>query len=359
MAPTENKAASTFAAPALPAPTPAPAPPAPVVPAKADTPIELPGLPPLPPAPTTTTCDAGVPMSGETSGQPWGMVFADFEYLYLKPYRSNLDFAIISPNANGDPEGSIQSDDWHTRSAFRIGTGYGMPNDGPDIGFYYTYLHDDQIGGLIQPAGGLLFATQTHPGTVELVGRATAEAALSYNVFDLEMGRRVSLGEALSLRPFGGLRFAEIDQTFNVQYNGGDANQDLVSNHLKYDGGGVRAGAQIDWMLLDHWSVYGRAAGSLMTGDYNATVTEYNNNGATALTNVNQSFRKITPVAEMAFGVSYQSEHLRLSLGYEITNWFNLVDTPSFVDDVQQGKFLHNVSDLGVDGLAVKAEFVY
>ena len=91
-------------------------------------------------------------------------------------------------------------------------------------------------------------------------------------------------------------------------------------------------------MLFERWTVYGRAAGSLMTGDYSATVSEFNNNGATPLTNVNQSFRKITPVAEMAFGVAYQGEHLRLSLGYEITNWFSLVDTPSFVDDVQQGK---------------------
>ena len=95
---------------------------------------------------------------------PLGSFFAGVEYLYLKPYRSNLDFAIVSPNTNPDPEGSIQSDPWHTRRAFRIGAGYGLPNDGPDIGFYYTYLHDDQIGGLVQPAGGLLFATQTHRG---------------------------------------------------------------------------------------------------------------------------------------------------------------------------------------------------
>ena len=113
------------------------------------------------------------------------------------------------------------------------------------------------------------------------MGRATAEATLSYDVFDLEMGRRMMLGDSLALRPFGGLRFAEIDQNFNITYNGGDANQDLVSNHLKFDGGGVRAGVQVDWMLFEHWTVYGRAAGSLMTGDYNATVSEFNNNGAT------------------------------------------------------------------------------
>ena len=213
-----------------------------VVPVKADAPMELPGLPPLPPAPTVETVDAGVPLTEATCSRPYGTFFTSIEYLYLKPYRSNLDFAIVSPSTNPDPQGSIQSDPWHTRSAFRVGAGYGLPNDGPDVAFYYTYLHDDQIGGLYQPAGGLLFATQTHPGTVELVGHAVAEATLSYNVFDLEIGRRVALGDSLSLRPFGGLRFAEIDQNFNVLYDGGDANRDIVSNHLKFDGGGVRAG---------------------------------------------------------------------------------------------------------------------
>jgi len=338
------------------APTTLPAPPNPAV--AADAPVELPGLPPLPPE-RTVTCDAGVPFCGESCAHAWGGVFTDLEYLYIKPYRRGLDYAIVSPTTNPDPEGSIQSDPWRVRSAFRVGAGWQAPNGGPDIGFYYTYLHDDQTAFAFRPAGGQLFATQTHPGTVELVDAAAARATLSYNVFDLEVGRRLSLGEAVSVRPFGGARFAEINQNFNSAYNGGDANQDTVANRLKFDGGGVRAGAQLDWMLLEHWSLYGRAAGSLLVGDYHATLTEFNNAGATPLTNVDESFRKITPVVELALGVAYQREHVRVSVGYEITDWLNLIDTPSFVDDVHQGKYVRNVSDLGVDGLAARVEFAY
>ena len=61
----------------------------------------------------------------------------------------------------------------------------------------------------------------------------------------------------------------------------------------------------------------------------------------------------------MGVGIAYQTEHFRISVGYEVTNWFNLIDTPSFVSDVDQGKYQRNVSDLGVDGLAVKAEVTY
>ena len=315
-------------------------------------------MPPLPPA-NHEACVFAEPPHGENACGPYGGFFAEAEFLYLKAYRRSLDFAIVSPNRNNDPEGSIQSDPWHSRAAFRVGAGYRLPEDNWDVGFFYTYLHDDSGAGLTNAAGGQLFATQTHPGTVEFANRATADATLSYNVYDLEISRTADVSQHLSVRPFGGLRFADINQNFSVLYDGADANRDIVGSRIKFDGGGLRAGGQADWKVLDHISLYGRAAGSLMVGDFNVTQSEFNNNGTTPLTNVRESFRKITPVLEMGVGVAYHTEHFRLSLGYEVTNWFNLVDSPSFVDDVHQGKYQRNVSDLGVDGLAVKAEVTY
>ena len=325
----------------------------------AGAPLEVPGLPPLPPPPNSESSHSSEASHDEPACGPWGGVFADVEFLYLKPYRRALDFGIVSPNTNSDPEGSIQSDPWHSRSAFRVGAGYRLPEDGVEVGFFYTYLHDDEGGALSRPANGQLFATQTHPGTVEFANTANADATLSYNVYDLEVGRSVDISQRFAVRPFGGLRFADIGQNFNVVYNGADANRDIVDSRVNFHGGGLRAGGQVDWKVLDHLSVYGRGAGSLMVGDFDVNQTEFNNNGTTPLTNVHESFRKITPVLEMGVGVSYHTEHFRVSLGYEVTNWFNLVDTPSFVNDVHQGKYQRNVSDLGVDGLAVKAEVTY
>jgi hypothetical protein len=326
---------------------------------KSDAPLELPGLPPLPPPVTGESCAFPEAAHGEPACGPWGGFFADAEFLYLKPYRRSLDFAIVSPNANGDPEGSIQSDPWHSRAAFRVGAGYRLPEDGWQVGFFYTYMHDNNGGALTAPAGGLLFATQTHPGTVEFANRAAADSTLSYNVYDLEIGRTSDVSRHFSVRPFGGLRLANIGQNFSVLYDGADANRDMVDSRVNFNGGGLRAGAQADWKVLDHISLYGRAAGSLMAGDFDVTQTELNNNGTTPLTNVRESFRKIVPVMEMGVGVAYHTEHFRIGLGYEVTNWFNLVDTPSFVSDVHQGKYQRNISDLGVDGLAVKAEVTY
>ena len=325
---------------------------------KADAPVELPGLPPLPP-PDQPECAGCERIQAAPTCQSWGGLFVDGEYLYLKPYRRGLDFAILSPNQNGDPEGPIVSDPWRSRSAFRVDGVYRLPDGGWEVGFYYTYLHDEQTAYAAQPANGLLFATQTHPGTVEFAADAAADAALSYDVFDLEAGRRLNVGDSLSVRPFGGLRFAQIDQNFTVLYNGGDANVDTVGSRLQFDGGGLRAGGQVDWKILEHFSLYGRAAGSLMVGDSRVAQTEFNNGGTTTLTNVSESFRKIVPVLELAAGVAYECGNMRVSLGYEATNWFGLIDAPEFVNDVHQGKYLNNVSDLGVDGFAARVEFRY
>ncbi len=325
---------------------------------KTEAPLEVPGLPPLPPV-NHESGESAELGHGEPACGPWGGFFADVEFLYLKPSRQGLDFAIVSPDHNPDPEGSIQSDPWHSRAAFRVGAGYRLPEDNWEVGVFYTYLHNDQTGALTAPAGGQLFATQTHPGTVEFVNSANADASLSYNVYDLEIGRTMDVSPHFSFRPFGGLRFADINQDFGVLYDGGDANRDIVDSRIKFNGAGVRLGGQADWKVLEHLSLYGRAGGSLMIGDFNVSQIELNNNGATPLTNVNESYRKVVPVLEMGVGVAYHTDHFRISVGYELTNWFNLIDTPSFVDDVQQGKYQRNVSDLGVDGLAVKAEVTY
>ena len=327
--------------------------------AKSDAPLEVPGLPPLPSASGGEAAHLAEPAHDGPACSPWGGVYADVEFLYLKPYRRALDFGIVSPALTNDPEGSIQSDPWHSRAAFRVGAGYRMPEDGWDVGFFYTYLHDDQKGALNASPVGEIFATQTHPGTVEFANKAFADATLSYNVYDLEIGRSADVSQHLAVRPFGGIRFADINQNFAVVYDGADANRDMVGSRIKFDGAGLRAGGQADWKVLDHVSIYGRAAGSLMVGDFGVQQREFNNGGTTPLTNVGESFRMITPVLEMAVGVSYHTEHFRLSLGYEVTNWFNMIDTPNFVDDVHQGKYQRNVSDLGIDGLAVRAELTY
>jgi hypothetical protein len=320
-------------------------------------PEQLPAVPVPPPStapPNSPTWGTPVEASnGWLSG-----LFVDGEYWYVKPHSQAMDYAIAN-SAAGVPDGSVIYRDWDFRSAFRTGLGYRLPGQPWSLGFYYTYLHDAASGSSVAPDGGFLFATQTHPGTVSQVQTAAADTSLGYNVFDLELGRWCALTEAINVRVFGGGRFARIDQNFTASYNGGDANQDVVAQRLHFNGGGFRAGADAFWNLAWGFSLFGRASGSLVGGDFNSFLVETNNAGATTLTNLADHFEKVVPVAEMTMGVGWQYHGLRLTAGYTFINWFGLVNVPSFVDDVHQGKFVRSTSDLSLEGLILRAAWMF
>jgi hypothetical protein len=280
------------------------------------------------------------------------------EYLFLKPRRRDLDFVIVDSIDNGRPEGFVESADWEARSGVRAGLAYRFAS-GWEAGFVYTYFHSDRAASVTAPQFGTLYATWTHPGTVEQVAAATALTSLTYNVFDAEVGRWYHPCGALDLRPFGGLRFAQIDQGLDIFYDGRDAANDMVQSPIEFEGGGIRVGGEGEWRCCCGLGFYGRAAASLLMGNFRTLTAETNDGGLTPVSSVADNFQKIVPVIELGLGVAYKYRNLRLRAGYEFTNWFGLVDSTDFADDVHQGKIFHRWSDLSLDGLAIRAELAF
>jgi hypothetical protein len=282
------------------------------------------------------------------------------EYLYLKPRRRGLDYALVDPLANGRPEGYLASADWEARSGVRAGLAYRFWGAGWEVGFIYTYLHTDRSASVSAPPAGTLYTVLTQPGPVEQAQTATALTSLTYNVYDAELARWFDAGCGLQLRPIGGLRFAHITQGLDAFYDGRDANNDLVSNTIKFAGGGLRGGCEGEWYCgCCGFGLYGRAAVSLLVGDFEATTTETNDGGQTVIANVSDKFQKVVPVFELALGGCYRYRNLRMRAGYEFTNWFGLVDSPDFADDVHQGKVYRRIGDLGLDGLFLRGELAF
>ncbi len=157
------------------------------------------------------------------------------------------------------------------------------------------------------------------------------------------------------MRVFAGARFAQIDQNLAAGYNGGDANFDRVASDLRFSGAGLSIGGEANVDMYYGWGLYARGRFSMVLGENNTSLVETNNAGATIITNVSERFDKVIPVLELGMGVSWEYRNWRLTAGYEITNWFGLVDTPDFVSDVSLGKSARRISDLSLDGLAVRA----
>jgi hypothetical protein len=314
------------------------------------------GPPPPPPPPAAHPLfpdDPPPPFEAEEHG-PAGLAFSA-DYLFLKARRNALDFAIASDHVD-IPSGTLESLDWDSRSAFRFGAAYQLPADHWWIGATWTYFHSQDTRLLTSPPGGTLFATLTHAGGIDDVSTAFGASNIDYNVIDLDLSRKIEVANSLDLKLFGGGRFAWIDQKLDVTYNGGSLNavNDHVSSPVFFRGAGLTVGGEGFWNVYRGAGLFAKVRGSLLSGQFRSLLTENNNNGLNTLVNVREKYYEIVPVTEIGLGIGYNGERLSLSVGYELSNWFNMVNSPDFPDGSGIGKLGRRSSDLTLEGLAVR-----
>lgn len=301
------------------------------------------------------------PMQPEDEGYSFRGLYFTGDYLLLRPRRDAFDYAVNSPNITQTPGGTVESADWNTESGFRIGTGFRIP--GQDWYFGVTWTNLSSHGNTAQeaPAGGALYATLTRAGSYDQVDTATAATNFDYNVLDVEFSHRVKFSDTFNVNFSGGGRFAWINQEFTAVYNGGPdhAVNDTVNSPVYFNGAGLTAGADGQWNFYHGLGIYARARASLLSGQFKNYLTETTANGTVGIVNVNEKNDQIVPVAEMGMGINYCSDHWHLSVGYELTNWFSMVDSLDFPDSSNIGKVGRRTSDLSLEGLAVQLGFVY
>jgi len=160
---------------------------------------------------------------------------------------------------------------------------------------------------------------------------------------------------------FGGGRFAWIDQKLTAVYNGGSANavNTRVDSPVYFRGAGLTVGGEGFWKLFQKFGLYARAQGSLLSGQFRNFLTEGDQNGTVSVVNIQEKYYQIVPVAEIGMGMGYQSEHLSLKIGYELTNWFNMVNSPTFPSSTSIGQLGRRTSDLSLEALSIQLGFLF
>jgi hypothetical protein len=309
---------------------------------------------PAPPGPVVTHTVDG-PDVWEGDGRLGDGLFFWGEYLYLQPRRDALDFAVAGTPA-GLPAGSVQAVGWSPASGLRAGLGWRTPQDGWALGFGYTYLHSAGVSALAAGPDGMLFATTAHAGGIDDVSTASATASLNYNVLDVELSRVVPLGEATDLRLFGGGRFAWIDQGFDAVYDGGStgARAARVSSPTSFNGAGLSAGGEGTWRLYRGLGLYARARAALLSGEVRNDLVQTDNFGRLTLVNLTEKRQRVVPELELGLGLALEWECVSLRVGYELSNWFGLIDSPDLPDGTGVGRVGRRGGDLSLEGLAVR-----
>ncbi len=153
-----------------------------------------------------------------------------------------------------------------------------------------------------------------------------ADGTLQVNIQDFEAEWSSCLNDTVGFRAFGGFRWAKIDQKFNMAYNygGGAGTIGTINLPNNMDAEGVRLGTEIQWRSNWGFRVFGRGAQSILVADFQTRQHEV---APAAGLNIDASgdTAAVVPVVEAAAGVAYAHGPWEFSAGYEMSDWFNLV----------------------------------
>jgi len=280
--------------------------------------------------------------------------FTSADFLLLRPRRGAFDFAIPSTAGGLVTNGPVQSLNYELRTGVRAELGYRLGHSHWEVLAGYTYFRTSAFDAITAGPGQVLLPTLTRPGLTDTVSFAAADANLVYNVYDALVARRFIVGEHVALRMIGGMRFANIQQSFNAYYDGIDARQAQVRAESQFQGFGPVVGGEAVWAGWNGLHLYGRVNGGLLTGNSENPLLEGNANGRALFANTRYDIQKVVPFTTVGVGGGWQYRTFTFRAGYEITHWFGLIDQPRFTDDVGRGRFVPTPANLSLEGLFVQ-----
>jgi hypothetical protein len=290
------------------------------------------------------------PPAVDDRGPAPGKWYAGIEFLYLTPRERTLDFALVDPANDLLPSGTVQGLNYKASPGIRVTLGYQLPASGWDVAFTYTYFSAQDEFGVTAPPVGLLYPTLTKAGLTNEAQSAAARAHLTMDLYDITAGRTFEVDEACRFRVFGGVRLSTLEQTQRAAYWGRDADIAGIDWTTRYNGFGPIVGMEGGLNVGEGFGLFAKATGGMLTGTQRNPYSETNNGGATIYTDLRDRFALTVPVLTLGVGVGYEYRGIFVRAGYEVTNFFNLFERPSFADSFAEGKFVRQSAGLALDG---------
>jgi len=279
------------------------------------------------------------------------------DYLNWDLHQRGTDFAVTTDDsALSIGEGSVHHLEMDRDLGFRLNAGYRFAT-GWELAAGYTYFATSATATAAESAGGNMWATRIHPNDNEEAATADAARWFDYNVFDLEARSPWLRSCPVAVQWFGGLRWADVEQDFQVTYDGYDFDDGVYSNRTNMTAFGLRLGAESQWRWSANWALFGSAAGSILYGRFHTQLLETNVSGADTIVDVRDDYRQAVPVLDAAVGVAWNRGPLQIRGGYEMANWFNLADRSMFPDDVHEGAYTPLAEDVLLEGFFLRLAY--
>ena len=205
---------------------------------------------------------------------------------------------------------SNQDIDFTWRPGVRIGAGFDWPCSGWETGAYWTHFH----------AKG---SAHEHANS--------ASSWLHFNVADALIGRKFWVGSCVSLKPFTGVRYAQIKQglrthleTEIIAATGSSVVVSTLRDKEKLWAFGPELGLEAVFCMGHKWSVYGNLGGAIL---YGHTTTTFNTLDAFALADnscvATTHDDAVQWAVDMGLGLRWNISFLTLQAGLENHTYFD------------------------------------
>ncbi|MBC8870436.1 MAG: hypothetical protein H8E44_13520 [Planctomycetes bacterium] len=314
-----------------------------------------------------------------TDGSPaW---ITEFDYLYWTQRNASNQYGITDIGGVQDrgAVGTVLAIDTDYATGFRFAVGRRFSQGGaggPEFVFRYTDFDTQATERHIGSLRASFISSDNSenddidntltgtPNTITPDDRATQASALlrfNYQTYDLELAQSLILADSLTLRLSGGGRAADVGQSFQVTYTGGDFQTAFSPfQETEYTGGGLIMGTDLRWYVLPSLTFDIGAKGGLLVGTMQ-TRTFIPDDEPGVPTDVRYDETRLTPIVEMTAAVTYRGQFRRVqwdaSAGYQLTNWFNVADSRVFSDSHMEGQNVHLLNDLAIDGFYARVGF--
>jgi hypothetical protein len=254
----------------------------------------------------------------------------------------------IGPTATVDPGFQI---------AFAVGGSFALS---PTSSLRAKYTRFDQTttnSATIAPPD-VLRSLVTHPLGMNAATDtldASANYRLNYNMGDADYAGTLRDNEKYFINYFGGGRYLQFDQDFNAAFT--TIGTTAVNTAIQFNGGGIGLGLEgqrrnCPTGLL----VFARGASHFVVGEFDASYAQTDAAGVPVVAS-SFSAARIVPMLDLELGAGWMSANgrVRLTAGYLISAWFNMVTTPEYIQAVQVNNFDGLSDTVTFDGLTARA----
>lgn len=272
-------------------------------------------------------------------------VWAEAEYLFLKPCVDDLDWAVkssqnIAVNPIPSGEGSFKHLDPGWKSGFRLKAGKDDIIEDWGVSLEFSYLKGEESDKETRPAGGTLLPTFVHVGN--LIGsdfnadEGRAKWSLRFQTVDILVNHPLECNACHHFNPYFGAEALIINQMIKSEFTAG---QEELSSRWESDyfGVGVVLGMRYDWKWTSCLGFFSDVSGRIIRGDADMH-DHFRTNVEDAL---DQDFKLryddclFVPGYRIAVGLSYSQDicgkKLRLDAGYEFMRWHHLPNPRRYV----------------------------